>query len=116
MLGADLESDPSASALRFSIRAHVAARRVAMPTSMPEPVNWNEVKVMLEAQGHEITVIAEGFADVHPRIVRIETAVASLVEDMKLMIPAVQSNTKDSQEIKKGIERLEGRLTAVETR
>ena len=47
------------------------------------PVNWNEVKALLEAQDRKITTIAEGMADIHPRIVRVETKVDALGEDVK---------------------------------
>jgi len=94
-----------------------------MPSSVSEPVNWNEVKVMLEAQDKNITVIAEGFADIRPRIVRMEKSIESLVEVTNLMLPAIQGATKDIREIKlevqdntKAIGRIETRLDTLDER
>lgn len=93
------------------------------PAPLPEPVNWNEVKVLLEAQEKNIAFIAEGMADIHPRIVRLEKTAASLTEDMKLLRPAVQKNTasihqilKDLADMKAGIERIEKKVDHLDER
>jgi len=78
---------------------------------------------MLEAQDKNIATIAEGMADIHPRIVKLEKTVDSLGEDMKLIKPAVQKNTKDIEAIRatldshtKTLERIEKRLDVAEAR
>ena len=54
-----------------------------MPMSMPEPVNWNEVKMLLETQDKKMTIIADGVADVQKRLIRVETSVDALTDDVK---------------------------------
>ena len=76
---------------------------------MREPIAWNEVKALFESQEKKITFIAEGMADIHPRIVRLEEFVASLTEDMGLLKPAVQR-------IERRLSSVDERLKTVEAR
>jgi archaellum component FlaC len=84
---------------------------MAMPES-PEPTTWNQVKAMLEAQDKKISTIAEGIADSHPRIVRLEKTVDTLAEDMKFVRVALKTLTTDMKDVKDRLTTTETKLSA----
>ena len=83
---------------------------------IPEPKDGNHVATLLENIDHTVRVVAEGVTGLRAEFDTFKMALFDVDEVVKLILPAVQSNTKDIQEIKKSIGRIEGRLTAVETR
>ena len=106
------------------------SRKPAKKSATTSENQAQRTNVLLEAIQKEIGMIAEGMADVHPRVVKLETSVQSLVDDMALLKSAVQANTrgiqantediqentKDIKEIKVHLERIESRLEAMDER
>jgi chromosome segregation ATPase len=82
-------------------RLHKPAKKATSVSSEAGRTN-----VLLEAMGKEIRAVAEGMVDLHPRIVRLEAAVASLTEDMKLLKSAVESLSEDMRWLKSAVQSL----------
>jgi len=85
-------------------------------TQIPEPINWNEVKTLLEKLEKDIGLVAEGVVDVNRKMTAMASQLKTVAEDVAIVKPAVQKNTKDIDEIRKDVREIKNRLSLAEAK
>ena len=81
--------------------------------STPEPINWNEVKTLLENRDKEVSVIAEGVAELNKKADVASKKLEVIEERLDTMEPIMRTIARDMKELKENVEK---RLTAVESK
>ena len=81
----------------------------------PAPRNWNQVLALLETRDKSLAVIAEDVRGLRSEFGTFKLALDDVANDVKWMKPALHTLIKDVKERKESNERIEKRLTTVET-
>lgn len=80
---------------------------------IPEPTEKNHVATLLERIDRNVTVVSENVLGLRSEFDAFKMALFDVDGIVNLILPAVQSNTKDIQEIKKTNGRIEGDVKAL---